>query len=87
MTIVKVAISRIYCHAVFHLGRTSPLSGLVVNGLETHPKKYLWSFPRWGLESWMTVVSKWYSHTPRDVQDRPLWYGKKILELLLTVLT
>lgn len=41
MTTVKVVTSRTYCHADLHLGRTSLLSELVVNDLETHPKIYL----------------------------------------------
>lgn len=82
--IVEVVTSRIYCQAASPLGRTPPFSGLVVNGLETHPKSYLWPLPRWGLDSWMTVVSKRGPRTPTGIQGEPLQYGKKTRELLLT---
>lgn len=48
VTIVTGLTSIIYCHAAWHLGRTTLLSRFVGNGSEIQPKIYLFVFSQVG---------------------------------------
>lgn len=61
------------------------LSGLVVSGLEVHPESYLWIFSQVGTRILGDSGFRMVFPYPKDIQDKLQGYGKKILELLLTV--